>query len=287
LSRFARHLQQRGFSVIPVDLTTMATIPDNAQMVLITQPQLPLFPGEAQALVHYVQQGGALLWLLDPGSLQGLDPVAKALGIRSLPGQVVDTQARELGADHPALALVTQWPTEPFGHALSQPGQFPSARALLPELNSDWHLLAQLQTGANSWNETGILQGTIQADAQQNEQRGPLTIGLAATRSHPGDIHSTAATNSSSKQRLIIVGDSDWLTNAYLDQGANLELGLRMVRWLTGQDYLINTTSAQHSIASVSMSPRTAFIIALVIGLLMPGSLLGIAFLRYRQRHHG
>jgi hypothetical protein len=36
--------------------------------------------------------------------------------------------------------------------------------------------------------------------------------------------------------RMIIVGDSDFLTNGYLDLSGNKELGINMVRWLASDD---------------------------------------------------
>ena len=41
------------------------------------------------------------------------------------------------------------------------------------------------------------------------------------------------------QQRGIIIGDSDFLTNAYINQVGNLDLGLRLLSWLVHEDTFI------------------------------------------------
>ena len=45
-----------------------------------------LLPGEVQEIRNYLERGGNLLWLADPGPLHGLEPVAETLGVEFLPG---------------------------------------------------------------------------------------------------------------------------------------------------------------------------------------------------------
>ncbi|WP_242445792.1 hypothetical protein [Chromatium okenii] len=42
-----------------------------------------------------------MLWLLDPGTLNGLEPLLAQLGLTVLPGVVVDAAAASVGADNP------------------------------------------------------------------------------------------------------------------------------------------------------------------------------------------
>jgi len=40
-------------------------VPSNGSVLVITQPQINLLPGEVDKLLRYVDGGGNLLWLLD------------------------------------------------------------------------------------------------------------------------------------------------------------------------------------------------------------------------------
>jgi len=117
LRRFAQLLIQRGFRLQPLDLTRVAQVPDNLDLLIVSTPAIALFPGEGRSLVDYLERGGNLLWLLDPPGdqgLLGLEPLRDALDLRLLPGQIVDAAAGDLRLDAPTFAVVEDWPRHPL-----------------------------------------------------------------------------------------------------------------------------------------------------------------------------
>ena len=98
----------------------------------------------------------------------------------------------------------------------------PGTRAYRPTADPSWKLEMPLKTLENSWNETGPIQGTVRRDAEKGEEAGPLAVALFLYRSR-----------AQGEQRLILLGDGDFLSNVFLAQGANGALGLRLVRRLT------------------------------------------------------
>jgi hypothetical protein len=86
LGEFGRRLQQNGYRIAPLNLTVAQDVPDNVGVLVITQPQTWLFPGETTKLQRYIERGGNVLWLLDAEPLRGLEPIAvfpyaRALGM--------------------------------------------------------------------------------------------------------------------------------------------------------------------------------------------------------------
>ena len=244
IGRFAQLLHQRGFRLQPLDLATVPAVPDNTDLLLITTPSIALFPGEAQALMEHVEAGGNLLWLMDPperpDDLLGLQPLADLLGIRTLPGQVVDAAAARSGpglADLRHRRRVAQPPAQPGPRALGDLPRQPRLRATPPP---GWQLETTLGTGELSWNETGPVRGEVTRDERAGEQPGPLPLALVLSRPRPGvDDAEQASADPAQQQRVIIVGDGDFLSNAHLANGVNQALALRLARWLTGQEDLV------------------------------------------------
>jgi hypothetical protein len=223
LGRFGRLLRERGYRLQALDLARQGQLPANTDLLVLSAPAIALFPGEAQRLKDYVAGGGNLLWLMDPGDLQGLEPLADALGITPLPGRIVDANVSRLNIDDPTVALVERYPEHPLTRGLGQPALFPGSMAFLPVAEAGWQLETPLQTLENSWNETGPVRGEVSRNEDRGEQPGPLPVALALT----------AEREDGAGQRVLVIGDGDFLSNAHLGTGANRELGLRAIQWLT------------------------------------------------------
>jgi ABC-type uncharacterized transport system involved in gliding motility auxiliary subunit len=226
LGRFAQLLQGQGVRVRPLDLAVQEQVAEDTDLLLVTTPAVDFFPGEVERLVEYVRGGGNLLWLMDPGGLGGLDPLVSELGLRLLPGTLVDSNVRALGINSPTLAMVADYPEHPMTAGLKGTVLLPGTLALAPQAAAGWAIAARLTTQAGSWNETGPIRGELSRDPVAGEEPGPLAVALALARPSP---------RGQGEQRILLVGDGDFLSNANLEQGGNRDLGLRLVRWSSGR----------------------------------------------------
>ncbi len=282
LGRFGQLLVQRGYRLLPLDLARQPAIPENLDLLLLGTPTIALFPGEAQALVRYLDTGGNLLWLLDPGPMNGLEPVAAALGIEALPGQIVDAAASRLGMDSPTVALIEDWPDHSLGEDMDGPALFPGSLAFAGHAGPGWMLDATLTTGAQSWNETGPVRGKIDQDPDLGEQRGSLPLALVLTRPRPAP--EGPALSAAGEQRVIVVGDGDFVSNLHLRQGNNRVLGLRMVQWLSGRAGLVPVPQRSLDTDPFTLSALRGTLIFAGAVIAMPVLLLGTGLLiRWRR----
>jgi ABC-type uncharacterized transport system involved in gliding motility auxiliary subunit len=276
LEGFGTELTRKGFRVQSLDLASTPQLPDNTGFLVIAGPRRPFLPREVQLLLDYLRGGGNLLWLTEPGERHGLELLAREIGLRILPGTVVDANGAELGLEDPAIALVPRYPAHPATDHFELITLFPQAAALEPDgTEGDWKATPLLQTLARSWNETGPIRGNVGRDAEQGEKAGPLTIGIAFSR--PRD---------QGEQRLLVIGDGDFLTNAFLGNGGNLDLGLNLVRWLTGDDRLIDIQAKTSRDLSLSLPPLAGAIIGLGFLFALPlGLAAGGALVWWRRRN--
>jgi ABC-type uncharacterized transport system involved in gliding motility auxiliary subunit len=107
---------------------------------------------------------------------------------------------------------------------------------------------------------------------------GPLTIGYAMSREVTPDPVATGDANPTKHQRVMVIGDGDFLSNSYLGNSGNLDLGLRLFNWLSGDDRLVNIPARTAPDATLDLS-RTAtllvglgFLVALPLALLATGA---------------
>jgi hypothetical protein len=224
LGRLGEELAERGFLARPLDLSRVTEVPVDTRVLVLSTPSIPLFPGVVERLIQYLDRGGNLLWLLDPGPLNGLEPLVDSLGLTILPGTIVDADAAALGVATPAVAVVAEYPDHPFSVDLDVPALLPGSLAFGTEPAPGWMLDTYLATGARSWNEIGRLDGLIDRDEVIGEQPGPLPVVLAMSRPVPED---------GREQRVLVVGDGDFASNAQIGAYGNRALALALLAWLS------------------------------------------------------
>ena len=291
LQQFADELKRKGLTVAAANLAVTPLIPDNTDVLVIAGPRTHLLPGEVKLIDEYLSRGGNLWWLGDPGDLHGLEPLATKLGIKFLPGVVVDASTQLLGIDDPTFALVTDYPPHAITQGFQEMTLFPSAAALDQNENSDFEKEPLLATLARSWTETGPIEGKIAYDEGKGERQGPLELGYAITRPITTDspdkdaADEKSAAKTPNEQRIVVVGDGDFLSNTYLGNGGNLELGLNMVQWLSRGDALINIPAKISPDRSLQLSPFASGAIAIGFLFVLPLLLIGIgAWIWFKRR---
>lgn len=227
LSLWAKQLRKRGFTTRVLNLAETPQIPQNTAALVIAGPRVGLLPGEVKFIEKYLADGGNLLWLGDPQPLYGLEPIAEMLGVEFLPGVVVDPASEQITGNATAI-VVTNYANHPTVRNFGNVTLFPSAAAIAMHTPKGWKGVPLLTTRAEAWSETGALGGTAQLD-KNKDIAGPLDIAVALTREHDN-----------TQQRVVVIGDGDFLSNRFLSNGINLDLGLSIVNWVTRDDAYVN-----------------------------------------------
>ena len=378
LGRFGRELERRGIRYTTANLARTPELPDGTGVLVIASPATALLPGEARIVRDWVARGGNLLWLLDPGEgTAGLEALLESLGLKVLPGTVVDASAPVFGIDDPTFVVVPEYPSHPITSGLRLITLFPRAAALEAAPKEGWHAAQVLRTLPRAWNETGPIRGEVRLDPERGERAGPLTLAVALTRPRPaaqgeseaakakgdasgdagearakagedspaqaagsntasaagedaeaprqgggegeeaeegeqrrahgaaqppdaahrrtlakGDAGSSAKPQTPTpeaeprhgEQRIVVVGDGDFLANAYLGNGGNLDLGLAMVNWLLHDDVLVQVPAKAAPDRSLALSRTASALIGIGFLLVLPLGLIGTGVLIWWRR---
>lgn len=234
LGQFVTALGERGLRAVPLPLSNAGKVPDNADLVVIADPQVAVPEAVVAELVDYVARGGNLLWLAEPDSRAGLDALASALSLRVLAGTVVDGNGQAFGLSDPTFVAVDHYPDHPITRDFALATLFPQPAALAQLADSHWDTKSILRSSEKSWNETGPIpkagedSANIRQDPDAGEIPGPLDLGFALSRISPRPDRR--------EQRVVVLGDGDFLSNSFLGNVGNREYGQRVFDWLLGDD---------------------------------------------------
>lgn len=279
LGEFGDTLAERGLRVQTINLAGTPHIPDNTDLLVIAGPRSSYLPGELASIERYLDGGNNLLWLAEPEGRERLQPVAELLGVERLPGVVVDAGAQTFGADTPDFAVVSEYGEHAVTNGFDAITVFPQAMALAATGRRGWRHEELIRTRGESWTETGPIEGRIRFDADEGETAGPLTLAVAATRGAQQDREDAAG------QRIAVVGDGDFLSNAYVGNGGNLDLGLRLFNWLVADDDRVEITPERPDDIELDMSMWSLGIIGVGFLFALPIALLATGLLIWWRRH--
>jgi len=258
---------------------------------VLAGPQVNLLPGEVKLIKQYVTAGGNLLWLADPGDLHGLRALARTLGISFVAGTIVDPTTQLLGLNDPRFALVAEYPNHEITKNIEALTLYPQAVGLKLIPPAGWTSHNLLRTDSNSWSETGKIAGSIQFN-KGSDVAGPFTLGVALTRSIPStDIHAVneqstnpPSNNTATAQRIVIIGDGDFLSNAYLGNGGNLKIGINIINWLAHDDNFIDIPVKMAIDKNLQLSPMAQGVIGFGFLFIIPLTFAGAGLLIWWKR---
>jgi ABC-type uncharacterized transport system involved in gliding motility auxiliary subunit len=286
LGAFSEELERKGLNVQTLSLVA-SEIPDNTNLLVLASPRSALLPGEMTKLQSYLEAGGNLLWLAEPDTPPGLEPLAEQLGIHLLPGMVVDATTQMFGIENPTFVVITGYPRHNISNEMTTVTVFPEAAALEINDSAAWTAIPLLTTLEHSWTEIGEIEGEIRYDQDSDERAGPLDIGVVLTRALTTASGDNDTSTDTHEQRIVVIGDGDFLSNTYLGNPGNLDLGLNIVRWLSHDDATIEIRVKTAPDTSLELGKVAQSVIALgfLVGLPLLLFLLGIIiWLRRRRR---
>ncbi len=181
---------------------------------------------QVTALLQHIQAGGNLIWLTTTPAQQGLESLARQLGLQVSEGLVIDPLNREYDiAPH---ALSTQ---RYAGQGLTQDFAlrtfFEQAHGLMrPKVPNDpWQVTPLVAAADHGWvSKRYQPQNPAQVPTfdARTDTAGPATVMLSMERLRA----------SGDKQRILVIGSTDFLSNAQLGRGGNQALAMRGVQWV-------------------------------------------------------
>jgi ABC-type uncharacterized transport system involved in gliding motility auxiliary subunit len=183
----------------------------------------------------------------------------------------------------------------PITRKFDKPTFFPVARSVNPSSNppSGFEIVPLALTSTSSWAETDLTE-LEEGEAVYEVDRdlpGPISLAVAVekkpdTMPQNGDASAPAGEGETSKAaglsaepqpqqtqdagqagqdpgRMVVVGDSDFATNAYFDLAGNGDLAISMVQWLGKDDRFISIRPREPEFQPLFLNERKQVIVML------------------------
>lgn len=288
MSRLTDVLKKRGFRIQPHNLVRTQSMPDNTQLLVIASPQKDLLPGEVSILQQYLEQGGNLLWLHEPGSLHGLEPIEAELGLLIDDGTLVDAnkQLRDLlGIKHPAVIPVVDYNGAQISKDLNTQTIFPLATSINRDesQNNNWQYEDFLLSLPTSWLEIDKLEGNVSFDEDAGDKPGPLPIGVSMTRELE-KVTNTEKLHGNQQQRVVVVGDSDFMLNAFVGQVGNMDLSTAIFNWLVADDDLVVIKAKVAPDTRLDLKPAWLYSLGMLFLIILPLLFITVGLIIWYRR---
>jgi ABC-type uncharacterized transport system involved in gliding motility auxiliary subunit len=209
-------------------------IPADAATLIIAGPRSNLLTGEMLRLDTYLQNGGSLLVLLDPGNAPGLVALLRRYGVVVSDEVVLDPENRLFAGDYLTMLVPGRSPAHPITSALQAPVLMSQVRTVNFETSQIALAgVVLLETAPESWStpDLSVMQTGMGDYVGGRDTRGPVPVGVSVLLRSPGG----------PAGRLVVLGDADFAGNSLVGYLGNRDLLLNAVNWLAGEETLMGT----------------------------------------------
>lgn len=265
-------LEKNNYKVGTLNLAMTSTIPSDATVLIVASPQVDYAEDERKTLSAYLDDGGKVMVLTDPGVGADLNSVLEPYGVRFRNDLVVDLYSSFFG--DPLTPLTARYPYSMITKDMTGlTSFFPYARSIERTASTpEGAIITDLITTSDqSWGETNLSQRQVQRD--DADVAGPLTL---AAQVQKGDT------------RLVLVGDSDFAANNVLNsvRGAfgNADLFINAVNWLAEEESLIAISPKTSDVRTVFLTPAQMRVILYSSALILPAMVLVIGLVVWWRR---
>ncbi|EYF05292.1 Gldg family protein [Chondromyces apiculatus] len=217
-------------------------IPKDAFLVIVLGPSQALLPEEVAALKRYADEGGKLLYALDPDAKVDLDPLAATVGLTWKPEPLANDKVyvrRRYNDSDRGNLVSTRYSSHASVSTLSRnasraPTLFPGASSLDKREGGDESV--KVDFTVKSMGETFTdLNGNFTIDEAGGEKRTTYNLAAAVSKEIGGD--------EKKEMRAFVVADADALSDAVFGNDPNVVLTLDAIRWLGGEESFAGTVT--------------------------------------------
>jgi hypothetical protein len=275
-------LTDEGYEVRGVVTASMEKIPEEAEAVVVLGPRRSLRPEAIDALRRYLETGGSLVALIEPGAQTGLEDLLAEYGLASPNAVIIDPvagarEARAEGIDPIGSHFNTHSITR--GLDANRVTFFSGARSFeLRKARPDDRIQGIVLASPQSW---------LSEDLSVLDRRSGRPDPGGARRDYHPLVVSGSYQREAGETRIVAFGDSDFCSNRHLRAVYNLDLILNAIAWTTQRESNIairpKAAPPQHFPLPLANSLQTFY----GVGLLIPEILLiagGLIWLRAKNQ---
>jgi len=267
LSQAVELLRANGYRVKTSDLLASPRIAEDCSAVVTAAPTIRLDDDVRSALVDYGRDAGKIFLMADPDADTDLTPIAKPWGIEFDDGIVVDGDPSSHLPDDLTAPVASRYAGgSPVVRGLG-PTFFPRTMAVDAKGTDDpgttvTEIVSSSELAYLDRDDLGEFDPAV-------DRKGPIGFGAAADSS---EVENPSSEDAHIKRtRILALGDVDFATNAFVNDGANARLVVQGIDWLTQPEDLVTAVPKFPSVRQLDLTEaRSRYILFLMAGVI-PG----------------
>jgi hypothetical protein len=280
-SGLAAALDTEGYRLRSVVSAGMTEVPEDTDAVLLISPRRRLREGSIEAIRRYLERGGRLVALLEPGVESGVEELLADYGIETPNTVLIDPASGAVQSAAEGIDIIAySYATHPATQGLNRNRMtfFPGARPIgARRPRPDDQVEGVVWSSPHAWTsgDLSLLQkrsGRIEHDGSPRRYHF-----IAVAGRYPREGKET---------RIVAFGDSDFASNRYLRALYDLDLILNSVHWTVQQEANITLRPKIRDAVQFPLPIESTLRTLYGVGLLVPELLLiagGIVWLRSRS----
>jgi ABC-type uncharacterized transport system involved in gliding motility auxiliary subunit len=244
-------LEYEGYTVKSLTLHAVGQVPADCVALVIAGPKKALLKREIEIITNYLERGKSALFLIDPGHSEGLAPFFDKWGIDFGNNIIVDPLSKLFGGDM-TMPVVTDYQQR---HEITAGFKYPSLYSAASTVSAKKDIGKGLKvvelafTNPNSGAESDIESGDFTYNPGK-DLKGALSVAVAVSfeKAEQGQDERGA--------RIVVVGDSDFATSAYVKFSGNRDFLVNIVNWLTRQEKLISIRPKTLNMGALNLTQK-------------------------------
>lgn len=281
-------IEDQNYLVKKLNIAAEDSIPRDCAAIIVASPRVKPFDRELELLEEYLEGGGSMLVMLDPGPAESLEGFLSGWGVKVGHDLVVDASGvgRLFGVG-PTIPLISNYESHPITEGFNIMTFFPQCRSVdrIAEPPKGTVVTSLAKTTKNSWAETDH-EGTRFEFDEGNDTRGPVSVAVAVTKDVTGGKPASGEEGEEAKKtaRLVVYGDADFASNSYFNASGNADLFLNTISWLVEEEDLISIRPKEPEDRRLTLTAgqtKGIFYFSIVI---MPLAIIGIGILVWSRK---
>jgi hypothetical protein len=260
-------IEGEGYKVpTSVTLTSVDLKPSKESFLLLIAPTTSYLPEELTQIKNYFENGGSGLILLEPNRNADLSGLLSGLGFKIGNDIIVDKEMFTMGESRLGVQpIVDSYSKHGAVDGFKKSIVFSTLRSVRKEPMAD-SVQELAFTSESSWGETNLVDlysKSPKALKDESDNQGPISIAATLEREVGG-----------LKQRLVVIGDSEFAANINLRQLFNRDFILNLVNWAIGEDTPVTIRAGTLEKSEIVISERTYMLLFMFLGILLPELLI-------------
>ncbi|MCD5402053.1 GldG family protein [candidate division NPL-UPA2 bacterium] len=254
LSELSKLFRRRNMNVEKLSLLKEGKIPDDCDVLIIPGPTKKFSSDEKDIINAYLEGGGRCLIMIDPLSETGLEALLRQWGV-DIGDDIVLDPVNRLPFVGATTLLVSSYPYHAITEGMKGVATvFPLVRSVDPVSKDNLNAVSLVRTSDEAWGEIKVRAREARFD-EGEDKKGPISIAVAVSERAEGPPYGPPVP-AKKGTRLVVFGDSDFISNAQIANPGNADLVLNSVNWLAERERLISISPRSPDIRRVILSHK-------------------------------